>query len=247
MPPFLGKTVLILLFLFVLFSLAAPSIFLTSSHFPSSLPSLNHKSHQHNHFLHSSTTFFSSIIIIITMISQLNFTSSSLPFTPLSSSKPKLSTTLTFHNVAKNTIHFKPLYLSSTQNFSFSTAKRVTECHAYEADRSESEPAPLAVNIDVPVEPVAQKMKIGLYFATWWALNVVFNIYNKKVLNAFPYPWLTSTLSLAAGSLIMLISWATRVADVPKVDFDFWKALFPVSMQCCFVFYEYHIDCNVFE
>jgi hypothetical protein len=56
----------------------------------------------------------------------------------------------------------------------------------------------------------------------------VFNIYNKKVLNAFPYPWLTSTLSLAAGSLIMLISWATRVADAPKVDLDFWKALFPV-------------------
>jgi hypothetical protein len=62
-------------------------------------------------------------------------------------------------------------------------------------------------------------------------LNVVFNIYNKKVLNAFPYPWLTSTLSLAAGSLIMLISWATRVAEAPKVNLDFWKALFPVSMQ----------------
>lgn len=75
----------------------------------------------------------------------------------------------------------------------------------------------------------AQKLKIGLYFATWWALNVVFNIYNKKVLNAFPYPWLTSTLSLAAGSLMMLISWATRIAEPPKVDLNFWKALLPVS------------------
>jgi hypothetical protein len=26
-------------------------------------------------------------------------------------------------------------------------------------------------------------VKIGIYFASWWALNVVFNIYNKKVLN----------------------------------------------------------------
>ncbi|CAA7394444.1 unnamed protein product [Spirodela intermedia] len=76
----------------------------------------------------------------------------------------------------------------------------------------------------------AKKVKIGIYFATWWALNVVFNIYNKKVLNAYPYPWLTSTLSLATGSLMMLISWATRIAEAPKVDADFWKVLFPVAV-----------------
>ncbi|PRQ31549.1 putative sugar phosphate transporter domain-containing protein [Rosa chinensis] len=59
-----------------------------------------------------------------------------------------------------------------------------------------------------------------------WALHVVFNIYNKKVLNAYPFPWLTSTLSLACGSLIMLVSWATRIVEAPKTDMDFWKALF---------------------
>ena len=75
----------------------------------------------------------------------------------------------------------------------------------------------------------ARKVKIGIYFATWWSLNVVFNIYNKKVLNAYPYPWLTSTHSLAAGSLIMLVSWALRIAEAPKTDLEFWKSLFPVS------------------
>ena len=58
-----------------------------------------------------------------------------------------------------------------------------------------------------------QKVKIGIYFATWWALNDVSNNYNKKVLNAFPYLWLTLTLSLACGSLMMLVSWVSRVAD----------------------------------
>ncbi|KMZ63988.1 Glucose-6-phosphate/phosphate translocator 2, chloroplastic [Zostera marina] len=83
----------------------------------------------------------------------------------------------------------------------------------------------------VPEQPKsAQRLKIGLYFATWWALNVVFNIYNKKVLNAFPYPWLTSTLSLAAGSLMMLISWGIRIVEPPKTDLDFWKALAPVAI-----------------
>ncbi|KAK8971147.1 hypothetical protein KSP40_PGU015863 [Platanthera guangdongensis] len=81
-----------------------------------------------------------------------------------------------------------------------------------------------------PRSSSGQKVKIGIYFATWWALNVVFNIYNKKVLNAFPYPWLTSTLSLACGSLMMLVSWATRIAEAPKTDLDFWKALFPVAV-----------------
>jgi solute carrier family 35 protein E1 len=76
----------------------------------------------------------------------------------------------------------------------------------------------------------AQRLKIGTYFVLWWSLNVVFNIYNKKVLNVFPYPWLTSTLSLAAGSTIMLLSWATRLAAAPELDVEFWKNLAPVAL-----------------
>ncbi|KAE8714910.1 Glucose-6-phosphate/phosphate translocator 2 [Hibiscus syriacus] len=126
----------------------------------------------------------------------------------------------------------KPLHVSSIENLAISkkTQQRKTECQAYEADRSR----PLDINIELPDEEAsleaAKKIKIGIYFVTWWALNVVFNIYNKKVLNAFPFPWLTSTLSLAAGSMLMLISWATRVADAPKTDFEFWKTLFPVAV-----------------
>ncbi|KAL6992739.1 glycerol-3-phosphate O-acyltransferase 2 [Sarracenia purpurea var. burkii] len=124
----------------------------------------------------------------------------------------------------------KPLFISSVEGIghSWRTQKLLVERKAYEADRSQP------LNIDLPSEEArseaAQKLKISLYFATWWALNVVFNIYNKKVLNAFPYPWLTSTLSLAVGSLIMLLSWATRIAEAPKTDIEFWKALFPVAV-----------------
>lgn len=124
----------------------------------------------------------------------------------------------------------KPLHVSSIGSFGSLARKSLIRCQAYEADRSE----PIESNIELPkVETrseAAKKLKIGVYFAMWWALNVVFNIYNKKVLNAYPFPWLTSTLSLACGSLIMLVSWATRIAEAPKTDMEFWKALFPVAV-----------------
>ncbi|XP_016679307.2 glucose-6-phosphate/phosphate translocator 1, chloroplastic isoform X2 [Gossypium hirsutum] len=115
----------------------------------------------------------------------------------------------------------KPLHISSIEKIN--EKKTVFECKAYEADKSQP------IEVEVKSE-AAKRLKIGIYFATWWALNVVFNIYNKKVLNAYPYPWLTSTLSLACGSLMMLISWATRIAETPKTDFEFWKTLFPVAV-----------------
>ncbi|XP_071722591.1 LOW QUALITY PROTEIN: glucose-6-phosphate/phosphate translocator 2, chloroplastic-like [Rutidosis leptorrhynchoides] len=120
----------------------------------------------------------------------------------------------------------KPLHIAMVGSLKLLTAKRDgVKCNAYEADRSQ----PLDVNLHSQCE-AASKIKIGIYFATWWALNVVFNIYNKKVLNVFPYPWLTSTLCLACGSLMMLVSWATRIADAPKTDSGFWKTLFPVAV-----------------
>ncbi|XP_023734948.1 glucose-6-phosphate/phosphate translocator 2, chloroplastic [Lactuca sativa] len=125
----------------------------------------------------------------------------------------------------------KPLHVSSIQTFGSlrtllyagRSPKSSVACNAYEADRSDAEV------VGDKIE-AARRVKIGVYFATWWFLNVIFNIYNKKVLNAFPYPWLTSTLSLAAGSAIMLISWATKVAEAPNTDLDFWKSLFPVAL-----------------
>lgn len=168
------------------------------------------------------------------MISTVNHAAVAVPGVSLGLGRPKSSPPARIPSVASpsnpsSNISLplrKPLYISNLLN---PLAVRPTlRCHAYEANRSEifdfREDAPAAA------EETARKVKIGLYFATWWALNVVFNIYNKKVLNAFPYPWLTSTLSLAAGSLIMFISWATRVVEPPQIDSDFLKALLPVSI-----------------
>ncbi|KAK9673947.1 hypothetical protein RND81_12G200900 [Saponaria officinalis] len=152
---------------------------------------------------------------------------SQLPTSKFASFSPKI-------HQKSNLLIQKPLYLSNfdvikglgDDNNIFllkKSRKLVKKCDAYEADRSQP------IEPEIPSE-ASKKIKIGIYFATWWSLNVVFNIYNKKVLNAYPYPWLTSTLSLAMGSLIMLVSWATRIAEAPSTDLDFWKALFPVAL-----------------
>ncbi|KAA8524660.1 hypothetical protein F0562_011083 [Nyssa sinensis] len=52
----------------------------------------------------------------------------------------------------------------------------------------------------------------------------------EKVLNAFPFPWLTSTLSLSTGPLTMLVSWALKISEAPKINSEFWKTLFPVAV-----------------
>eukprot|EP00252_Welwitschia_mirabilis_P007632 TRINITY_DN1921_c0_g1_i1.p1 TRINITY_DN1921_c0_g1~~TRINITY_DN1921_c0_g1_i1.p1 ORF type:complete len:416 (+),score=51.43 TRINITY_DN1921_c0_g1_i1:158-1405(+) len=113
-------------------------------------------------------------------------------------------------------------------------ALRKVEVKAYEASSSDFVPEPTAKAEEAVVQETkkaaASRVRIGIYFVAWWTLNVVFNIYNKKVLNAFPFPWLTSTLSLAVGSLMMWISWATRLVEAPKTDLEFWKALAPVAV-----------------
>ncbi|KAJ0985243.1 hypothetical protein J5N97_003599 [Dioscorea zingiberensis] len=146
------------------------------------------------------------------------------PISSLSTPNSAVVSPLNAYFNASLSLH-KPLYISAVAKPP--AGRPILRCQAYEADRSEifefKEDTPAAAE-------AARKMKIGVYFATWWALNVVFNIYNKKVLNAFPYPWFTSTLSLAAGSLIMLVSWAARVVEPPQTDPDFWKALLPVAV-----------------
>ncbi|KAL8046412.1 hypothetical protein ABFX02_08G176000 [Erythranthe guttata] len=125
----------------------------------------------------------------------------------------------------------KPLHIAKVGSFSGPEKKGRSPiarhgAAAFDADRSEAIVEPESDSSAA----AARKVKIGIYFATWWGLNVIFNIYNKKVLNAFSFPWLTSTLSLAAGSIIMLVSWALRIAETPKTDLDFWKSLFPVAV-----------------
>lgn len=64
-----------------------------------------------------------------------------------------------------------------------------------------------------------------MIFGLWYAYNIIFNIYNKKALNVFPYPWLLSSLQLLAGSLWMSVLWSANLQPRPAVSKPFLLAL----------------------
>ena len=50
------------------------------------------------------------------------------------------------------------------------------------------------------------------YFALWYILNVAYNIYNKRLLNAVPLPWTVAMLQIVMGIPYAMGLWAVRGA-----------------------------------
>ncbi|KAK8937770.1 hypothetical protein KSP40_PGU011783 [Platanthera guangdongensis] len=59
---------------------------------------------------------------------------------------------------------------------------------------------------------------LAAVFGLWYFQNVIFNIYNKKALNLFPYPWLLASFQLLVGSLWMAALWASKLQPFPRVN-----------------------------
>lgn len=75
------------------------------------------------------------------------------------------------------------------------------------AIRGGDEPAALAAPM--------QRLKIGFYFALWYALNIVYNIVNKKVLNVLPAPLMVGSLQFGVGALYVAVLWLLRLRSKP--------------------------------
>lgn len=74
-------------------------------------------------------------------------------------------------------------------------------------------------------KPKSKTLKLALVFGLWYFQNIVFNIYNKKALNVFPFPWLLASFQLFVGSIWMLILWSLKLQPCPKISKPFIVAL----------------------
>lgn len=68
-------------------------------------------------------------------------------------------------------------------------------------------------------------LQLGLVFGLWYLQNIIFNIYNKKALNVFPFPWFLATFQLLVGSIWMVLLWTLKLQPAPKVSKPFFLAL----------------------
>ncbi|XP_047957616.1 triose phosphate/phosphate translocator, chloroplastic-like [Salvia hispanica] len=69
----------------------------------------------------------------------------------------------------------------------------------------------------------------GFFFFTWYFLNVIFNILNKKVYNYFPYPYFVSVIHLLVGVVYCLISWSLGLPKRAPINKELLGLLTPVA------------------
>ena len=68
---------------------------------------------------------------------------------------------------------------------------------------------------------LAEKLKVGFYFALWYAFNIGYNIYNKKALNMAPnLTWTIGLAQLVVGLVYVLPLWLFGLRTPPKLTSD---------------------------
>eukprot|EP00522_Entomoneis_paludosa_P005392 CAMPEP_0172472266 /NCGR_PEP_ID=MMETSP1065-20121228/68246_1 /TAXON_ID=265537 /ORGANISM="Amphiprora paludosa, Strain CCMP125" /LENGTH=453 /DNA_ID=CAMNT_0013230397 /DNA_START=312 /DNA_END=1674 /DNA_ORIENTATION=+ len=68
------------------------------------------------------------------------------------------------------------------------------------------------------VQELLQRAKVGFYFALWYALNIVYNIVNKKVLNVWAAPMTVASLQLGIGAVYAMMLWTLGLRSKPVLE-----------------------------
>lgn len=85
---------------------------------------------------------------------------------------------------------------------------------SFEANYTHSFPSFTAVNQNNQVDSVG-RAKLVLYSLLWYAISALYNIYNKKALNAMSLPWTIATIQMGTGIALFLPLWILRFREAP--------------------------------
>ncbi|XP_077247544.1 nucleotide/sugar transporter family protein [Tasmannia lanceolata] len=91
--------------------------------------------------------------------------------------------------------------------------------------RTASSDTPQDTNPESDTDSKPKTLQLAVIFGLWYFQNIIFNIYNKKILNIFPFPWLLASFQLLAGSIWMFVLWSFNLQPYPKISKDFIFAL----------------------
>lgn len=76
-----------------------------------------------------------------------------------------------------------------------------------------------------------ETLKVGGLFGLWYALNIGYNIYNKKALNAMGLPWIVGTVQMLLGIFIFAPFYLVGALKKPGVPSKDLKKFIPVGVM----------------
>ncbi|XP_015069702.1 phosphoenolpyruvate/phosphate translocator 1, chloroplastic [Solanum pennellii] len=78
-------------------------------------------------------------------------------------------------------------------------------------------------------KPLMETLVLGSLFGLWYLFNIYFNIYNKQVLKAFPYPVTVTLAQFAVGSVLVILMWTLNLYKRPKISGAQLVAILPLA------------------
>ncbi|CAK9046109.1 Glucose-6-phosphate/phosphate translocator 1 [Durusdinium trenchii] len=74
------------------------------------------------------------------------------------------------------------------------------------------------------------KYGVAIYIGLWYLFNIGYNIYNKKALISYPFPWACAMWQMTFGWLIFCPLWILRVRKTPKLTVSQAVTLAPAAL-----------------
>ncbi|CAJ2665347.1 phosphoenolpyruvate/phosphate translocator 2, chloroplastic-like [Trifolium pratense] len=85
---------------------------------------------------------------------------------------------------------------------------------------------------DEPTQPsgLVQSLQLGFMFASWYLLNIYFNIYNKQVLKVYPFPATVTAFQFGFASLVINLIWTLNLHPRPNISRSKLVAILPLAV-----------------
>lgn len=87
-------------------------------------------------------------------------------------------------------------------------------------------------SVDETPKPSAaiQTLQLGGMFGLWYLLNIYFNIFNKQVLEVFPYPTTVTAFQFGCGTVMIILMWTLNLYARPKLTRSQFAAILPLAV-----------------
>ncbi|XP_044503778.1 phosphoenolpyruvate/phosphate translocator 2, chloroplastic-like [Mangifera indica] len=89
--------------------------------------------------------------------------------------------------------------------------------------------APESVD-EAPKSKALGTLQLGGMFALWYSLNIYFNIFNKQLLKAYPYPTTITAFQLGCGTLMIILMWTFNLYAHPKLTLSQFATILPLAV-----------------